>query len=394
MQAFELYFNPKKRDDLFLTSFIYEPANIYEQRLGNLYVVGELTQALPQNAHFLANLSLAIRKEYYSSGLKKSCEASLQEALKKGNEFLNQESKNGNVGWLGNLNFSVISFKEPVLNFAKVGDVKIFLVRANELMDLSQNLEAGLPHPDPLKVFGSMAGGKLAPEDKVIVLNKRILTTLGKKQKFLGELAKASNEKEIRQVLKTYQDHLATVSGLCLVLMVAGSDGLRQTVTLQKDLPSFSLSLFFKPFVSFFNKIWKRPRIKIKIKLPRFKILKIGIPKLTKPSLPKFPKLPKINFKHTRKKIILIACLILVLLAFYYTFQGERVQELRDAQTKLTEARSKAMLAESLLILKEDDRAKVLFEETLGLLSPLTKRGSPLRQEALSLQNSIKQLLK
>ena len=261
-------------------------------------------------------------------------------------------------------------------------------------MDLSQNLEAGLPHPDPLKVFGSMAGGKLAPEDKVIVLNKRILTTLGKKQKFLGELAKASNEKEIRQVLKTYQDHLATVSGLCLVLMVAGSDGLRQTVTLQKDLPSFSLSLFFKPFVSFFNKIWKRPRIKIKIKLPRFKILKIGIPKLTKPSLPKFPKLPKINFKHTRKKIILIACLILVLLAFYYTFQGERVQELRDAQTKLTEARSKAMLAESLLILKEDDRAKVLFEETLGLLSPLTKRGSPLRQEALSLQNSIKQLLK
>ena len=141
MQAFELYFNPRKMDDIFLTSFIYEPTNIYEQRLGNLYVVGELTQALPQNAHFLANLSLAIRKEYYSSGLKKSCEASLQEALKKGNEFLDQESKNGNVGWLGNLNFSVISFKDPVLNFAKAGDIKIFLVRANQLMDLSQNLE-------------------------------------------------------------------------------------------------------------------------------------------------------------------------------------------------------------------------------------------------------------
>ena len=71
MQAFELYFNPNKRDDLFLTSSIYTPTNIYEQRLGNLYVVGELTQAMPQNSHFLANLSSAIKKEYYASGLKK-----------------------------------------------------------------------------------------------------------------------------------------------------------------------------------------------------------------------------------------------------------------------------------------------------------------------------------
>ena len=400
MQAFELYFNPKKRDDLFLTSFIYEPANIYEQRLGNLYVVGELTQALPQNTHFLANLSLVIKKEYYSSGLKKSCEASLQEALKKGNEFLNQESKNGNVGWLGNLNFSVISFKDPVLNFAKAGDIKIFLARANELMDLSQNLETGLPggsHPDPLRVFNSMAGGKISGEDKIIILNKRILASLGKKQKFLGELAKASSEKELKQVLKTYQAPLASISGICLVLMAAGKDGLKQTVTMQNDLPSFSLSLnLFKPLVRFFAKIWKRPRIKIKINFPhsKFKVPKVKIPKLTKPSLPSLPRLPKINLKAARKKIFLVLGLILVLLAFYYVFQGERVKELKDAQVRLNEAQSKAMLAESLLILNEDDQAKALFEETLHILSPLTKRGSPLREEALSLQDSVKQYLK
>ena len=397
MQAFELYFNHKKRDDLFLTSFVYEPTNVYEQRLGNLYVVGELTQALPQNSHFLTNLSLAIKKEYYSSGLKKSCEASLQEALKKGNEFLDQESKNGNVGWLGNLNFSVISFKDPVLNFAKAGDIKIFLVRANQLMDLSQNLETGLPggsHPDPLRVFNSMAGGKISGEDKIIILNKRILRALGKKQKFLGELAKASSEKELKQVLKAYQAPLTNISGICLVLMAAGKDGSKQTVTIQNDLPSFSLSLnLFKPFVRFFAKIWKRPRIKIKINLPHpnLKVPKVKVPKLTKPSL---PHLPKINFKAARKKIFLVLGLILVLLAFYYLFQGERVKELKDAQVRLNEAQSKAMLAESLLILNEDAHAKALFEETLNILSPLTKRGSPLRDDALFLQNSIKQYLK
>ena len=418
MQAFELYFNPrlagrraKKRDDIFLTSFIYEPANIYEKRLGNLYVAGELTQAMPQNAHFLTNLSLAIKKEYYASGLKKSCEASLQEALKKGNEFLDQESKNGNVGWLGNLNFSVISFKDPVLNFAKAGDIKIFLVRANQLMDLSQNLETGLPggsHPDPLRVFNSMAGGKISGEDKIIILNKRILASLGLpinrqgplssgrgKQKFLGELAKASNEKELKQVLKTYQAPLASISGICLILMAAGKDGPKQTVTMQNELPSFSLSLnLFKPFVRFFTKIWKRPRIRIKINLPHPKIPKIKVPKLARPNLPSLPKLPKINFKAARKKIVLVLGLILVLLAFYYIFQGERAQELKNAQTQLTEARSKAMLAESLLIIKEDGQAQALFEEALNILSPLTKRGSPLREEALSLQSSVKQHLK
>ena len=383
MQTFELHFNPKKRDDLFLTSFAYTPADVYEKRLGNLYVVGELAQAMPQNSHFLANLSSVIKKEYYSSGLKKSCEASLQEALKKANEFLDQESKKGNVGWLGNLNFSVISFKDSTLNFAKVGDIKIFLARGDELMDLSQNLETPFSGPpDPLKAFGSLAGGRISSEDKVIILGKRILAPLGKKQKFLGELAKASNEKEVRQVLKNYRDSLASVSGICLVLTAVGEEGLRQTVTLRNELPSFSLSLnLFKPFVRFFAKI----------SLPRFKAPKISLPRLTKPSL---PKLPKINFVAVRKKIFLVLGLILVLLAFYYLFQGERVQELKDAQMKLSEAQSKAMLAESLLILKEDDRAKELFEETLNILSPLTKRGSPLRQEALSLQNSVKQFLK
>ena len=388
MQVFELYFNPKKRDDIFLTSFIYTPSNIYEQRLGNLYVAGELTQALPQNTHFLANLSSAIKKEYYASGLKKSCEASLGEALKKGNEFLSQESKNGNVGWMGNLNFSVISFKDPVLNFAKVGDIKIFLVRGNELMDLSQNLETGLPggsHPDPLKVFGSMAGGKLAQGDKIIILNKRILASLGKKQKFLGELGKTSNEKELKQVLKIHSSPLSNISGVCLVLMVTGENESKQTVTIQNDLPSFSLSFnLLRLFTRFFN-------------LLHLKILKVKIPKLTKPSLPtlpRLPKLPKINFRAVRKQVILVAGLILVLLTFYYVFRGERIQELRNAQAKLNEAQSKAMLAESLLIIKEDGQAKALFEEALQILSPLTKRGSPLRDDALFLQNSVKQYLK
>lgn len=389
MQAFELCFNPKKKDDLFLTSFLYVPTNIYEKRLGNLYVVGELTQAMPQNSHFLANLTSVIKKEYYSAGLKKSCEVSLQEALKKGNEFLEQESKRGNVGWLGNLNFSILCFKEPILNFAKAGDVKIFLVRANELVDISQNLEAGLPHPDPLKAFGSMAEGKLVADDKIIVLSKRILSAFGKKQNFLAELAKVSDEKGLKQVLKANQDTLAGLSGNCLFLKATSKDS-EQSVLWQRDLPNFIFSQnIVKPITRFFTRKWPRP--KIEIKLPRLRAPKISLPRFTRPTL---PKLPGINLAFHRKKIFLVIGLVLVLFSFYYLFRGEKARELSEAQVQLAAASSKAMMAENLLILKEDVKAKELFEETLRILAPLTKRGCPLREEALSLQNSVKQYLK
>ena len=368
MQAFELYFNPKKKDDLFLHSFVYEPTSIYEKRLGNLYVVGELTQALPQNTQFLANLSSVVKKEYYSSGLKKSCEASLQEALKK-----------GNVGWLGNLNFTVLNFKDPVLNFAKVGNIKVFLARSNELADISQGLDvpSGAP-PDPLKVFGSIVEGKLSADDKIIVLNKSILAASGKKQNLLGALAKAADEKSLRQVLKTHQEVLAGTCGLGLVLLAGGKENVYQTVTFQKDLPIFSFSdNLIKPVARLFAKTPK-----------------INLPKLPRPSL---PKLPRIHLVFNRKKIILVAGLILVLAAFYYIFAGEREREIKDAQQALNEAQTKAMLAESLLILQEDDKAKAIFEEVLDILSPLTKKGRvppSLREEALSLQDSIKEYLK
>lgn len=372
MQVFELHFNPKKRSDIYITSFVYNPANLYEKRLGILCVAGELNQALPQNSHFLANLSSVIKKEYYSAGLKKSCEASLKDALKKGNEFLNQESKNGNVAWLGNLNFIVLALKDYHLQFAKAGDIKIFLMRNKALIDLCQSLEKELPAPDPLKVFGSMAGGKISEEDKIIILNKKNLLAFGKKQKLLEELAGAANEKEFKRIFKIHQEILENISGIGLVLAPAGENAAKQTINLQNKLPHFSF---------------------------KFKIPKIGIPqiKITRPKLPSLPRLPRINLKTLRKKLLLIASLILVLTSFYYIFRGERCREIKDAQTRLNIAEEKFMLAESLLILKENGKANALFEESLQILSPLTKKGrapNSLYEKALSLQKSIKEYLK
>ncbi|MDP3990719.1 MAG: hypothetical protein Q8P63_00195 [Candidatus Nealsonbacteria bacterium] len=377
MQAFELYFNPKNKETLFLKSFIYEPENVYEKRLGNLYMVGELAQAMPQNAHFLDNLASLVKKEYYSSGLKKSCEESLREALKIGNDFLNKESKKGNVGWLGNLNFAVLNYKEPVLNFAKSGNMKILLARNGELVDLSQSLEEDLPNPDPLKIFGSMAAGKLSEDDKIIVINNDIFSCFSKIKGFLKELYRFLEEKDIKQLIKTNKEALAGVFGVCLFLTAVKKQGRKQTVSLKNELPVFSFSrVFIKPV----KKVWKRP----KINLPSFKI---NLPKIQKPAF------FKIKLASIKKQTILVVILFALLIGFFLLFQGEKKKEIKEAEQIIAEAKEKAIMAESFLVLKEKDKAKTLFEEALTEIAPLTKRGRPLREEALLLQSSIEQEL-
>ena len=50
MQIFELHFNPKLNKDQLLDSFVYEPQNIYEKRLGSLYIVGKLQNTFSKNS--------------------------------------------------------------------------------------------------------------------------------------------------------------------------------------------------------------------------------------------------------------------------------------------------------------------------------------------------------
>lgn len=395
MQIFELSFKPKSREDIFLSSFVFEPENIYQKNLGNLYMAGELTQALPQDAHFLNNLALATKKEYYSASLKKSPEQSLREALKKANEFLDKESKKGNVSWLGNLSFAVLSFKDSVLNFTKVGNLKIFLLRNQEQIDISQTLETEITQPDPLRVFGAMASGKMSTDDKIVIVNKSILSAFNKKQNFLQELSKLANEKELKKLMKTHQETLAEASGLCLVLMVGAEEKATQKVTLRQELPKFSFhKTFIKPFIRFFSKVWRRPKIKMpSIKVSKPKVIKIK--PFRAPNL-QFPKIPNIRLtipKIPRKPVILVLSLILVLIAFSFLFRGEKELELQEAQRIIEQAQSKAILAESLLMLKEENKAQALFQEAWDMIGPLTKPGQPLRAEARALKETIKQHL-
>src|SRR3989344_8939906 len=87
MKIFEFQFNPKAKSDRFFRVFSF-PAPKEMLDRGDMYIMGELKNALPANANFLDQLATLLSKEYYDAE-KPNLNAShrLKNALKKGNSF-------------------------------------------------------------------------------------------------------------------------------------------------------------------------------------------------------------------------------------------------------------------------------------------------------------------
>lgn len=143
MKVFEFYFNPPLKEkekleaDAVSESFCFEPKNVYEKKMGFLYIVGSLKNVLPANIGFLTKLAFFIRDKYYKRTVL-TPERSLRKTLKETNEFLEQIAAKGDVSWLGNLSFAVIALKDYKIHFTKVGLMKMLLLRAGKLVDIEK----------------------------------------------------------------------------------------------------------------------------------------------------------------------------------------------------------------------------------------------------------------
>ncbi|MBI2042527.1 MAG: hypothetical protein HYT21_02175 [Candidatus Nealsonbacteria bacterium] len=240
MQIFELHFNPKSAKDRVFDTFIYEPENLYEKRLGNLYMAGELEKQLLRNPRFLSEFAGVMKDEYYSSQLKNTPEKNLTMALKKANDFLDEEAKRGNVGWLGNLNFALINYNDFAINFTKTGNIKIVLIRRGDFLDIGENLETQSDQTYSLKVFGNIASGKLAPADKLLVLTEEAFSVISQNGNFLKQLDATKDEKGLKEIISINKALFAEISGICLLMLVSQNTQPKRALTFRKELPMFS----------------------------------------------------------------------------------------------------------------------------------------------------------
>jgi len=402
MQVFEFHFNPKRKEDLVFDSFCYEPENIYERRVGSLYMVGNLKNVLPKNNRFLDNLSSVIKEKYYSPKLHLP-ENSLKESLRTANDHLERIAKSSDVSWLGNLSFAVLSLRNFELNFTKVGDLKILLLRGRGIIDIDEKLKLEEIDPYPLKIFGNIAFGKLAENDLILVLTKEVFDYCQSKNLLdkIAEIVPFDGEK-LRGIFNHGKEDLLNISGVCLVIALTKETLIKKRESILPQQKRFSLKEAFTPIINYIKKLIKKP----KLRLPH-----PSIPKLTihKPAIPKII-IPKLNIKipfmkekmekriktSSFKNIIIILVLIFLLVLGSFVFQKEKEQQLKEYQTTLSQIQEKVSQAENLLLLKESrpeaqKQANLLLKESWDEILPLTKiQNLPLKEQALAIQETMK----
>lgn len=413
MQIFELHFNPKLKEGAIFDSFIYEPENIYEKKLGSLYIVGELQNALPTDKNFLDNLSKILKEKYYTLSLK-TPEKALAESLKKANDFLYEEVKKENVSWLGNLNLAILSLKDHNLFFTKTGTVKMLLIRGDQVIDIGKNLEPGEIEPYPLKVFFNVVSGQIVEDDKILILTQDVYK-LFQQEKVIEKIAKTEilEEKKLREILPSQlfeEESNFKTSGICFIAVVKEpirgqksqeiqirrnrhfSLSKKLSLAWKKSKGVFSLFKFDKKAksikkkaVSRINKKFEETKSLLANKLSDVrKNLKIPEPKWLK---------NLIKNGQDKKNLILVAGVIIVLAIGFLIFRGREVQNENTVRDSYGQIEKEVFQAEGLLVLKNNDKANALFKQAWKDILPLTERQSSIKQSAINLKGDIEKRL-
>lgn len=430
MRIFELHFNPDPKEDLIFDSFCYEPGNIYEKRLGSLFTVGELKNALPQNVRFLDNLANFLKKQYYSSSTRFSPESALKEGLKKTNEFLERIVKSGDVSWLGNLNSAIFNLvfcrnKWWEINFTKTGDIKILLLRNGEIIDISKNLEFQDIEPYPLKIFGNIVSGKLIEGDIILAVTKDIFSVFADSPlRFSGRAKKGKspgrfpsifeqiaglspfdgNEgKKIKEILKTKDKELLKASGTCLLCFLSkeawAEDKKPRIFTFQREMEKFSVLQVFDPVIGAFKNV-KSKLLKTLAKMKEapkklFKLKKRKTePKARKPKIKISLRRGRIEIPDNLKKnLISVLLLIFFLFAGFLIFKREEQSKLKEYKFVLEAVNQDILQADSFLILENKEKAFPILKEAWQKLLPLTEKKSAIQKEAVSLKGTLEEKL-
>jgi hypothetical protein len=393
MQVFEFHFNPKAKEDVIFDSFVFEPESIWERKMGRLYMVGSLSHLLPQNLRFLEQLSSQIKKEYYRVS-ERTPELSLKESLRKANEFLAEEAKKGNVSWLGNLDFAVLSLKDAFLNFTSTGDISIFLLRRGRITDINQALRLQEIEPYPLKIFGNVVSGRVAPTDRIVIMTREIADFFAT-ENLLPDIAKVEKIEEniLKKILQGKETLYSNLSGICFLVDLT-EEAAKEKITFEKRILPFSIwraisSFSIIKFRELFPKVLGLP--KIRIKTPQKP--QISLPILNLSALPIFKfinSLRKIDiFQLLKRNLYLVLALTIILLLGSFSAGLEKRREIQKAQLILIEIEEKIQLAKEALILENEKEANFLYQEAWDKILPLAKIDSPVEAEALKLKSFI-----
>ena len=210
----------KEEENSFCDIFIYEPENVEEQKLGNLYIVGEIVNFSDSSSYLVNLLASIIKKEFYSKPKRPTIE-SLEAGLHKANAALSGLAEQGNVDWIGNLNMICGAYKENELYFSHVGGVKTLLVRDGQITDIGKNIVKE-EKPHPFKTFANIASGEIEKNDLILLSTPEFFNIFS-----LEKIRQLSSSLDINELTETVYDAIEqeeNITTVGLLVMKIGNE--------------------------------------------------------------------------------------------------------------------------------------------------------------------------
>jgi len=408
MRIKELIFDVKE-PTVYCESFVYEPSNVEEERLGHLFMIGRIRNVSETSFYLINLLASRIKREYYSN-YHRSMEVATESALKEGNKLLKENEER--INWLGNLDFLVAAVSQKRIYFTLLGKMRAFIVRGEEFIDIVKNL---ILEKDVLFPFSTILQGAIKKDDVLIFSTSNIFS----KEKLLkfGKDLFPIEEKKISKIIESED------SGTALIVETGKEAGVIERISREKEkkgfletLPKFSFSKREKFFPSFKGKIKEglnKPYEKLNqiYNLARKKISAFSskISSLSKPTQPKkeefpFPRItvekaslpgkPKFDFialkkEREKRKILFGGALLLILILIGFGFyQHKKNIENAVLGEIIKTIEQKTREGENSLIYGDKEKAISYFVESLELLNSIENPG-PLKGEIDNLRKDI-----
>lgn len=220
-KADKLIFNVSSQEKNFCDSFVYEPINAAEERLGSAYMLGELKDVSEESFFILNHIATLFKRNYYSNTGKQPLSA-FEDALKRVNEGMHDLAADKKTEWIGKLHFAIGVLSHDIFYFTACGTPRIFIARHGEATDLGEKISNALRETTSQKTFKNIASGKVEKNDKVFMLTAETFQAIPRD---LWKEIAASHfpAKKIREANSSQRINLSHTGGF-LILSLSGSE--------------------------------------------------------------------------------------------------------------------------------------------------------------------------
>lgn len=209
------FFKKTNKQNTIFDTFCFFPETKYENKLGKLYLMGEIKNVFDPRQNLLPEIAEVIKREYYQFNYETPQDC-FRGALEKADQYLS-EIKKENTDFLGNLGFTAIALLPDFsVSISKKGTSKIFLLTGKNIFDVGDNFNSP---ESPIHTFPNVVEGTLESTDKIIIVTDQLFDTFYE-QEIFHNLINIKKSKQIKELFKQKKPVLSQAFGCCLLVFV------------------------------------------------------------------------------------------------------------------------------------------------------------------------------